>query len=597
MNKHKNGKLLIEVGIITLIMFALTLTFTSQLTYFITKESYLNSKNEMIDRDLNNSVGENSGMDKMPLKWLISYINEHREDMTRAYTEEEQALRRSDEISESIWNMYVDHELKAEEQSEDVQFFYARDCLELILVNLSFNVEKTGYSSMFFIDISDEHEAYLLARVNSSTPYDLEQPGYDDFGKMISYEASDHSAVKKILQDGLNPGETIYEVYTDPTDGKDYYIGYILTTENGEPVCIFGIKYDWSQFHSELRANVISSMLWGLLVLIALNSLLMGFIYIRAIAPLTKVKQGVIGYMRDKDSAAVNNKMSSIKVRNEIGLLADSFSELAAEIDRYTEENLKLGAEKEHIATELSLATSIQVGMLPNMFPLFPERKEFDVYASMDPAKEVGGDFYDFFLVDDDHLGMVIADVSGKGVPAALFMMAAKILINDHALMGGTPAEILARVNKQVCANNDAHMFVTVWLGILEISTGKLTASNAGHEYPMLNSNGRYEMLKDKHGMPIGAFKKSKYTNYEITLKKGDCIFVYTDGVAEATDANDELFGTERTVEVLNAAPDASPENILRNVRAAVDAFVKEAPQFDDLTMLAFRYLGTEENQ
>ena len=244
--------------------------------------------------------------------------------------------------------------------------------------------------------------------------------------------------------------------------------------------------------------------------------------------------------------------------------------------------------------TELNMATEIQTGSLPTTFP---DRPEFDLYASMDPAKEVGGDFYDFFQIDDDHLAIVIADVSGKGVPAALFMMSSKIYINDHATIGGTPAEILGRVNKLVCANNNAHMFVTVWLGILEISTGKLTSASAGHEYPMINTSGKYEILKDKHGLAIGAMEFAKYKNTEIQLKKGDSVFVYTDGVAEATDANNELFGTERTVEALNAVPKgASQKEVLAGVRAAVDAFVKEAPQFDDLTMVGLKYNGPQEN-
>jgi len=245
-----------------------------------------------------------------------------------------------------------------------------------------------------------------------------------------------------------------------------------------------------------------------------------------------------------------------------------------------------------------TMATDIQAGLLPSIFPAFPERPEFDIFASMDPAKEVGGDFYDFFLIDDDHLGLVIADVSGKGVPAALFMMSSKIMINDHALMGGTPSEILTRVNKQINASNKAHMFVTVWLGILELSTGKLTTSSAGHEYPMININGHYELFKDKHGAAIGALKKVKYTDHEIMLKKGDSIFVYTDGVAEATDSSNELFGTDRTLEALNALPPGiSQKEVLSGVRTAVDAFVKEAPQFDDLTMLGLKYYGPEKQE
>ncbi|WP_407386041.1 PP2C family protein-serine/threonine phosphatase [Ruminococcus sp.] len=247
--------------------------------------------------------------------------------------------------------------------------------------------------------------------------------------------------------------------------------------------------------------------------------------------------------------------------------------------------------------TELNMAIDIQTSMLPSIFPAFPERSEFDIHASMDPAKEVGGDFYDFFMIDDDHLAIVIADVSGKGIPAALFMMSSKILINDHALMGGAPAEVLERVNKRICANNDAHMFVTVWLGILEISTGKLTSASAGHEYPMINMNGKYELLKDKHGLAVGAFETSKYKNTELQLKKGDSIFVYTDGVAEATDANNALFGTERTLEALNSiSQSASQKEVLAGVRTAVDAFVNEAPQFDDLTMVGLKYYGPQAN-
>ena len=256
---------------------------------------------------------------------------------------------------------------------------------------------------------------------------------------------------------------------------------------------------------------------------------------------------------------------------------------------------LETRAKVEATESELRVATEIQASMLPSIFPAFPNRPEFDIYASMDPAKEVGGDFYDFFMIDEDHLALVIADVSGKGIPASLFMMSSKILINDQALMGGTPAEILARVNKQVSAGNDANMFVTVWLGILEISTGRLTTASAGHEYPIININGEYTLLKDNHGLAIGAMPVAKYKNTEIMLKKGDSIFVYTDGVAEATDANNELFGTDRTVAALNALPEGvSQKEVLAGVRTAVDAFVKEAPQFDDLTMLGLKYNGSE---
>ena len=233
--------------------------------------------------------------------------------------------------------------------------------------------------------------------------------------------------------------------------------------------------------------------------------------------------------------------------------------------------------------------------MVPNIFPAFPERKEFDVYAGMYTAKEVGGDFYDFFLIDDKHLAMVMADVSGKGVPAALFMMASKILINDRAIMGGTPAEILQFVNDRICSNNQAEMFVTVWLGILDLDTGKVIAANAGHEYPVIRKAGeKYALLKDKHGFVVGGMEGVRYKDYEFTLEKGDSLFLYTDGIPEANNINEEQFGTDRMLDALNMDADASPEEILSTIKEEVNKFVGDAVQFDDLTMLCLKYNGNE---
>jgi len=248
-------------------------------------------------------------------------------------------------------------------------------------------------------------------------------------------------------------------------------------------------------------------------------------------------------------------------------------------------------AERERIEGELQMASRIQSGMLPHQFPPFPDRKEFDIFASMEPAREIGGDFYDYFFVDDDHLCMVIADVSGKGVPAALFMMTSKAILQSIGGMCGSASETLIKANESICANNQEGMFVTVWIGILELSTGKLTAANAGHEYPVIKQpGGAFELLKDKHGFVIGGMNGVKYKEYEVQIESGAKIFVYTDGVPEATDANNNMFGTDRMVEALNRDPDATPEQILGNVRAAVSEFVKDAEQFDDMTMLCLEY-------
>ena len=246
--------------------------------------------------------------------------------------------------------------------------------------------------------------------------------------------------------------------------------------------------------------------------------------------------------------------------------------------------------------TELTMATRIQASMLPSIFPAFPEREEFEIYASMDPAREVGGDFYDFFLVDEDHLCMVMAYVSGKGVPAALFMMASKIILQSCAMLGQSPGEILTKTNEAICSNNPEDMFVTVWVGILELSTGRLRAANAGHEYPVIKQpDGGFELYKDRHGLVVGGMEGVRYQEYELQLRPGAKLFVYTDGVPEATDPEQELFGLERTVAALNARPEASPEEILKTVRRSVDDFVKDAEQFDDLTMLCVEYKGKKQ--
>ena len=245
------------------------------------------------------------------------------------------------------------------------------------------------------------------------------------------------------------------------------------------------------------------------------------------------------------------------------------------------------------LGTELSMATDIQASQLPRLFPAFPNRPEFDVFASMTPAKEVGGDFYDFFLADSDHIALVMADVSGKGVPAALFMMVSRVLIKSHLQNGESPGEALTSVNEQLCESNEAQLFVTVWLAVLDITTGKGIAANAGHEHPALRrAGGRYELVIYRHSPAVATMEGIRFREHEFELNPGDSLFVYTDGVAEATNAENVLFGSERMLEALNRNPEALPEEVLSNVMDGIDSFVAGAEQFDDITMLCLKYNG-----
>ena len=272
-------------------------------------------------------------------------------------------------------------------------------------------------------------------------------------------------------------------------------------------------------------------------------------------------------------------------------LLAILFSKRVAR--PHVLEMMSISAQKERMETELNIATQIQADTLPTGFPLFPERKEFDVYASMDPAREVGGDFYDIFMIDDDHLALVVGDVSDKGVPAALFMMISKTLIKTRTLSGGSPAEILADVNNQLADTHKEEMFVTVWLGILTISTGRLISANAGHEDMLVRPrSGDYSLQSAPHGLVLGTIKNVGYRNDETVLNPGDILFMYTDGVPDATDPNGDRWRVNHMTEALNRNREKSPADLLPAMKAEVDAYVGEASQFDDITMLALEYAG-----
>lgn len=339
-----------------------------------------------------------------------------------------------------------------------------------------------------------------------------------------------------------------------------------------------------------------ASCLLVVLLFLAVNRTVVG--------PINVLASAAASFVSDKKRGGADGGTSAIarlKVQtgDEIEKLADSVQTMEKEINTYIDNLTAVTAEKERIGAELNVATQIQADMLPNIFPAFPEHDEFDVYASMAPAREVGGDFYDFFMVDNRHLAIVMADVSGKGVPAALFMVIAKTLIKNHAQNREEPACVFTNVNSQLCENNEVGMFVTGWIGVLDIDTGKLVYANAGHNYPLaIRRDGTVEWIKNKPGFVLAGMENVKYRQYEMTLEKGDTIFLYTDGVTEALNSREELFGEERLMQAVSA-PEVRvmrPEKLLPRIARDLKDFVGDAEQADDITMLALYRNAKGEN-
>ena len=442
--------------------------------------------------------------------------------------------------------------------------------------------------SLVYIIVVDRSDYGRFVSVFNSVNNEVDNTNYTswELGYKRDTTNDEYREKYKALYEGNSEYETIYR--TKNLKGQNPHLTVMVPVKDssGEVVGILCLQRPISEIISARRPYLINIVISVIVV-----SMLTGFMtvtYLRSqfVKPMHKVAKEAERFARENSRGV---KLEDISRIQDISNLGKSIDKMEEDMLNYIDNLANVTKEKERIGTELTIATAIQENSIPNRFQAFPNRKDFDIYASMTPAKEVGGDFYNFFLVDDDHLALVIADVSGKGIPAALFMMVTNILISDRTKMGGTPGEILTFVNEGICEHNEVGMFVTIWLGIIELSTGKITASNAGHDYPFIYHKGEsFAIDKRKHGVAIGAFSGVKYEDYEIKLNPGDKIFLYTDGVTEATNSDKVLFGFKRTVDALNEFKECSPKEILGGMHKRVDEFVGEAPQFDDLTMVSF---------
>lgn len=523
-------------------------------------------------------------------EWLVQYWYEHADDMDIEYDVDYTAGTVTEQKSRLLAERYPDLMLKYADESdieamtEEDQKLYAEVAYSWLITRI--NEIKRAYEVPFlFCALTDDafdSQFFLFSAADEGAVRGTVYGQIYPLGKTVAVEKSQQNAMQ------VAQSRDSHLAYAG-----DYVDYYSYVGKYGDLHALIGMTYDLSGLMSNVKIKTRQSAAFAVVYQIVLLILCLLLLNRFALVPLRAVQDNIRNYKNTKESLPVIEALSNIRPNNEIGRLSGDVSELVEEIDDYLTRIESISREKERVNAELNMAREIQAGMLPSTYPAFPDRNEFDIYATMDPAREVGGDFYDFFFVDEDHLCMVIADVSGKGIPAALFMMISKTIMQNNAVMKKSPAQILTDANNAICASNKMEMFVTVWLGILEVSTGKLTAANAGHEYPVLKRNsGGFELMKDTHGFVVGGMEGMVYREYELSLEPGDKLFLYTDGVPEAQDAGGELFGTDRMLAALNKNAGASTVDILKNVRSDVDEFVNEAEQFDDLTMLCMEYMG-----
>lgn len=446
-------------------------------------------------------------------------------------------------------------------------------------------------------DIEKHRAIYLIDADRDETTY--RNPGsFDALGPEDQAEYDAYiNGYKPKYSDNIFGTDEVFHAYitNDPEYGHNCTGASTLYKDDRYYI----IAYADLDMREAVRANRLF-IIQFLVLLLTATFMIAGVINKRikrlVIEPLQQLTEAANNYSRDrKDDRFSANHFDKLDIRtgDELENLSLTMKDMESDINAYIQDLTNVTAEKERINTELDVARDIQNGMIPHTFPAYPDRSEFALYASMEPAKEVGGDFYDFFLIDEDHLALLIADVTGKGVPAALFMMSSKTLL-QMAIMKypSSPSEVLKKVNEEICESNPADMFVTVWLGILEISSGIMKCANGGHEYPMIRrEGGAFELFKDSHGTVLGCFPDSEYPEYEIKLNAGDVIFQYTDGATDTINTKEEFFGTDRLVEALNRNPDNIPQEIITEVKYTLEEYSEGASQFDDLTMICLQYL------
>ncbi|MCR4837309.1 MAG: PP2C family protein-serine/threonine phosphatase [Eubacterium sp.] len=587
---EKKPRFRIRLAVQVAFFFAFATLVTGVISYFalkaITDRTVRSEKEELAEHilyDLAAGMSQYQTIDEMLVYWM-----DHADELDVEYDYGDATKRKELELNMRHPSLILGQSTgeDLESMSEEDQKMYAEVLYTWIISEFNSIKELYGVDFVFVMttDPGFQTNTYLFSGATS----DMKRSRNYGDAYVVGTEVACTPEQEKVLKTAMENQSCVQKSARHLN--CYYYFGEI-----NQRNLFLGVSFNLAEHLDDVKTDMKEGVVFFVMVQIAFSVICLILLTFFIVWPVRRIQKRVRAYKDSKDADKILRHLSHIHSGNELGELKDDIAEYVMELEDYMKEIESITSEQERIRTELSVATKIQADMLPKGFPTPAERKGYDLYATMTPAKEVGGDFYDFFQVDEDHLALVIADVSGKGVPAAMFMVTAMTLIRTRTMLGGSPAEILGSVNNRLCEGNESGFFVTVWLAILDLKTGQGVAANAGHEHPALRrKDGSFELVKYRHSPAVATMEGMRFQEHTFQLEPGDRLYVYTDGVTEATDTKEELFGEERLLAALNRHPEANLTEMLEGVKQEIDAFVGEAEQFDDITMLAVDYLGPQ---
>lgn len=576
--RRKNRRLLVRVGITVFVVFSLLIVLLGFLIVHTASSSFFSGQQDTLRAQLMKARSTIS--DYRVFEWVAEFWDNYTDEMAQPTDMTDLANIKNSPMEEA--NTKEEAIRILEGYNEEEQMSLAR----MYTAGLAYLVKE---------DISQSGDLFILMDIRegkeATVYFGLPEYEYvtEMMGEVHPEVLGDDQLIERMRASSPNKQEVFF---SDRKDDEGNYL-YVACTPifcKGEARYAAVQVHVWTAYHDQM----IQSTLWKLGLLAAVlgifGALLLLLISAATVGPVKRLRYGVRRYTKEKSCELLQEDMKAITKEDEFGELAVDITEMAEEIDRYMDENIRLAGEREAAAAELQIASRVQADQLPASYP---ESPYFTLQALIRPAKEVGGDFYDFCLLDETHLLLLIADVSDKGMNAAFFMAISKAMIKASAMKTQDPVQIITEAEQMLTENNPGEMFVTTWLAVIDLETGHVDSCNAGHDYPAIRRNGRYEIEKTPHGPAVSFLPGVPHVGYSFDLEPGDRLFLYTDGVIEALGAEKERFGVSRLEETLNALPEEeTAEGTIQAVIAAVDSFAGDTPQFDDITMLCFTYQG-----